>query len=502
MGREQNGKRNKTVDATVTRKRKLIALTRRKGGFPLVSNDKDRDTLCKLVSDNGKPLTKKTIQNYIKQLEKVGYEFECRKETFPQEDRGVDKWLCYYICTKVPSEENVELPEEVKKKKKEEAQEALYLFFLSTYFYKEKVDMKTFSNFVYGNDLYPSQLNKHMAILKRMQEKGLIRLEHNKISVCADGRKNILVEVVPESDSKGDMGAYVGTYSDFTYAVLDELSRYDGGLDENLQSVRNKYAIAMEEQEDRQIRYLRREKINSEIANAQLIREKLSGIPYKTKAISVTYKTSKDEIRTVKVFTGLLHFSKNKDTLFLLGRNVDSKKIYKNIKVSSIVNVKVLKDDNKEFGSEKINQIYKEMFDATYEERQRVVVLVKNQAQVKDKFQQLAQVRRAEFIKLDTEEQLRQIIEEEKISEIRLDQYFDQIKSNRDMPESQEKEELYIYRDWIRGISDFSSYLRQFGRSCVALAPKGLRTNIETTMIDLLERYGARIYKEEVSREE
>ena len=43
-----NDKRNKTVDATVTRKRKLIALTRREGGFPLVSNDKDRDTLCKI----------------------------------------------------------------------------------------------------------------------------------------------------------------------------------------------------------------------------------------------------------------------------------------------------------------------------------------------------------------------------------------------------------------------------------------------------------------------
>ena len=498
MGREQNEIRNKTVDATVTRKRKLIALTRREGGFPLVSNDKDRDTLCKLVSDNGEPLTKKTIQNYIKQLEKVGYEFECRKETFPQEDRGVDKWLCYYICTKVPSEENVELPEEVKKKKKEEAQEALYLFFLSTYFYKEKVDMKTFSNFVYGNDLNPSQLDTHMAILKRMQEKGLIRLEHNKISVCADGRKNILVEVVRESDSEGDKGAYVETYVDFTCAVLDELSCYDGGLDENLQSVKNKYEIAMRDQEDRQIRYLRREKINSEIANAQLIREKLSGIPYQTKAIEVEYKSNNGVLHTVSVFTGLLHFSKNKDALFLLGRKKDSKKIYENIKVSSIVNVKVLKDDNKEFGSEKIKQIYKEMFDATYEERQRVVVLVKNQAQVKDKFQQLAQVREAEFIKLDTEEQLRQIIDEEKLSEIRLDPYFDQIKSNRDMPELQEKEELYIYRDWIRGMSDFSSYLTQFGRSCIALAPKGLRTSIKAAMESLIDRYK----QEEVSREE
>lgn len=494
MDREQNDKRNKTVDATVTRKRKLIALTRREGGFPLVSNDKDRDTLCKLVSDNGEPLTKKTIQNYIKQLEKVGYEFECRKETFPQEDRGVDKWLCYYICTKVPSEENVELPEEVKKKKKEEAQDALYLFLLSTYFYKEKVDMKTFSNFVYGNGLYPSQLNKYMAILKRMQEKGLIRLEDNKLSVCADGRKNILVEFVfeSESNSEGDKGAYVETYYDFTDAVLNELSRYDGGLDENLQSVKNKYEIAMRDQEDRQIRYLRREKINSEIANAQLIREKLSGIPYQTKAIEVEYKSNNGVLHTVSVFTGLLHFSKNKDALFLLGRKKDSKKIYENIKVSSIVNVKVLKDDNKEFGSEKIKQIYKEMFDATYEKGQRVVVLVKNQAQVKDKFQQLAKVRGAEFIKLDTEEQLRQIIDEEKLSEIKLDQYFDQIKSNRDMPESQEKEGLYIYRDWIRGMSDFSAYLMQFGRSCVALAPKGLRTNIETTMIDLLERYNRR----------
>lgn len=483
---EKTTSRKKTDEAVTERKRRMLELLDNPEGFPIDG----KNSLCTLLSNNEEPLNKRTLQGYVRELKEKGYCIEKRK--------GVKNcWIrikekeSFQAVAENGSVQGTGSPDLSKNREKNDAQEALYLFFLSTYFYKEKVDMKTFSNFVYGNGLYPSQLKKHMAILKRMQEKGLIRLEDNKLSVCADGRKNILVEFVfeSESNSEGDKGAYVKTYFDFTDAVLNELSRYDGGLDENLQSVKNKYEIAMRDQEDRQIRYLRREKINSEIANAQLIREKLSGIPYKTKAIEVEYKSNNGVLHTVCVFTGLLHFSKNKDALFLLGRKKDSKKIYENIKVSSIVNVKVLKDDNKEFGSEKINQIYKEMFDATYEERQRVVVLVKNQAQVKDKFQQLAKVREAEFIKLDTEEQLRQIIDEEKLSEIKMEQYFDQIKSNRDMPESQEKEKLYIYRDWIRGMSDFSSYLMQFGRSCVALAPKGLRRNIETTMIDLLERY-------------
>lgn len=481
---EKTTSRKKTDEVVTERKRRMLELLDNPEGFPIDG----KNSLCTLLSNNEEPLNKRTLQGYVKELKEKGYCIEKRK--------GVKNcWIrikekeSFQAVAENGSVQGTGSPDLSKNREKNDAQEALYLFFLSTYFYKEKVDMKTFSNFVYGNDLYPSQLNKHMAILKRMQEKGLIRLEHNKLSVCADGRKNILVEEVFEQNSKGDKGAYVETYYDFTDAVLKELSRYDGGLDENLQSVKNKYEIAIREQTDRRIRYLRREKINSEIANAQLIHEKLSDIPYKTKAIEVEYKSNNGVLHTVSVFTGLLHFSKNKDALFLLGRKKDSKKIYENIKVSSIVNVKVLKDDNKEFGSEKIKQIYKEMFDATYEERQRVVVLVKNQAQVKDKFQQLAKVREAEFIKLDTEEQLRQIIDEEKFSEIRLDPYFDQIKSNRDMPESQGKEEFYIYRDWIRGMSDFSSYLMQFGRSCVALAPKGLRRNIETTMIDLLERY-------------
>lgn len=147
--------------------------------------------------------------------------------------------------------------------------------------------------------------------------------------------------------------------------------------------------------------------------------------------------------------TGLIFYSTETGGFYALGRNVKTDQIL-SLRIEWFLDVTDLPEKNTEFHSQSYYDIYDEMIASQYEpELSHVKVLIQDSFNITSRFQNLTAVRKhAKLRKLDQ------------------------------VPDCCFYDSAYVYEDDIRGLSDFSRYLRKFGASVVALEPAKLRDNM------------------------
>ena len=157
---------------------------------------------------------------------------------------------------------------------------------------------------------------------------------------------------------------------------------------------------------------------------------------YKTNILSICYTTNKDHQLTTDFAVGLIVYSIEKNKLYLLGETPGHRTI---IPLDSIIKFQNTEHKNTIFNSSLYHQIYHEMFSISVEKPYDVRVRFANQPFIFEKVKNLHKNRSLSTFYL-----------------------------------SDDSTEI-IYTDTIRGISDFSNYLRQFGRSVIVDEPPMLR---------------------------
>ena len=156
---------------------------------------------------------------------------------------------------------------------------------------------------------------------------------------------------------------------------------------------------------------------------------------------------------------GLLFYSVETNNFYILGKNYTEDRIECR-RMDWVKDIKVLDDTHNEYHQKKYYSIYEEIFSAQYEDKSyKVKVLFSDFGNVPKRF--------ADLNKARSKSSIRRI-------------------SNK--PDDCEFE--FVYEDTIRGLYDFSRYLRSFGKSVIALEPSQLVEKMEFTYNRVLEKYG------------
>ncbi len=160
--------------------------------------------------------------------------------------------------------------------------------------------------------------------------------------------------------------------------------------------------------------------------------------------------------------TGLLIYASDKDRLYLIGENSSEEEELRVfiLDVAKILEIKETDQENAVFQSERYMRIYREMMvvDLDPPEQVRIAVAAGNPNLLR-KFERHVKVR------------------------------------NEGLPKGQEQaafeaeEDRYIYSDTVRGLSELSRFLRQYGMSITVLEPEGLKEKMLFTAKRALERY-------------
>lgn len=180
--------------------------------------------------------------------------------------------------------------------------------------------------------------------------------------------------------------------------------------------------------------------------------------PYKTNLLQ--FESTYNEITTTDEFAvGLLFYSVETGAYYALGKN-HTKGLIESRRLDWIQKITTLKKKHREFHHKKYYEIFDEMFSSYYEkDSHHVKVLFSKYGNVARRFRDLQEVRPKSSIR--------------PIQNPPVDFGYD-----------------YIYEDTIRGLSDFSRYLRSFGYSVLALEPQELQDKMLYTYNRIIERYG------------
>lgn len=181
--------------------------------------------------------------------------------------------------------------------------------------------------------------------------------------------------------------------------------------------------------------------------------KKLEKIDYPHKVLRVHYLTNAGIERSCLFATGMVVYTLEKDTLYLMGKNYSTEKKYNMlIRLNQITYIEATTQEHTHFNSMEFQDIYNTMFSISVDEPVNVVVEFKNIFNIKKKLMQLCSQR-------PTAKRLRFV--------------GDNI----------------IYRDTIRGLSDFANYLRRFGRGCKVIEPQELKDMMTFSVERSLQRY-------------
>lgn len=186
--------------------------------------------------------------------------------------------------------------------------------------------------------------------------------------------------------------------------------------------------------------------------------KKLSESNYTEKLIRIEYKTRSDCTLNILFQTGMVIYNVEKASLYLLGREFkDDPALGSNfntiIDVSTITLIQETDYPNTHYRSKGYQRIFSEMFSISLERPSKVIVRFDLEANVRRKVEALQQQRTYASVTL--------------------------------YPEENQLE----YTDTLRGINDFASYLRQFGKSVHVIAPPRLKRKMARSVELTLGRY-------------
>ncbi len=172
-------------------------------------------------------------------------------------------------------------------------------------------------------------------------------------------------------------------------------------------------------------------------------------VPYKTKAIYVSYKTRQGKLVTSLIKTGALIYSHEKDVLYLMGSNEKGDDTIINIaQIESLISSDFI---NADYNSAHFRKIIDEMFSISSEEPVDVEIWFDNVYRISDKVKEMAKHRKRATV----------VVEEKYI----------------------------VYKDTVRGLNDLRNYLRQFGRACHVIKPKELEDEMRASVEKSLSGY-------------
>lgn len=174
---------------------------------------------------------------------------------------------------------------------------------------------------------------------------------------------------------------------------------------------------------------------------------------YQSTCLKIRYLTNQREEISKIIAIGLIVYSIEKNQIYLLGKS-DAQNII--IPISSIIDCTETTETNLHFNSLEFRNIFDEMFSISVEEPISVRVRFANLPFIREKIKNLHTKRALSKMALSPDE-----------AEI-------------------------IYTDTIRGLADFSSTLRQFGRGVIVDEPESLRLQMISSAEKIVE-----IYKEE-----
>lgn len=174
---------------------------------------------------------------------------------------------------------------------------------------------------------------------------------------------------------------------------------------------------------------------------------------YQTNCLTISYHTNQDFEICKMVAIGLIVYSIEKNQIYLFCK-CDTHNII--IPINSIIECTETNETNLHFNSLEFRNIFDEMFSISIEEPVSVRVRFANLPFIREKIKNLHQKRTMSKMVLSPDE-----------TEI-------------------------IYTDTIRGLADFSSTLRQFGRGVIVDEPEALRQRMITSAEKIVE-----IYKED-----
>ena len=197
--------------------------------------------------------------------------------------------------------------------------------------------------------------------------------------------------------------------------------------------------------------------------NSQL--EILSKTDYMEHQIRIQYKTRKNVLRTVLFQTGLILYSVEKTKLYLLGQSVDENRADQPFQ-DTIIDLGTIREaadtdaPNNQYRSPYYCQVFDEMFGISLEDPVEVLVHFDDVANIRRKLIHLTKQRTVAACTPIENQQLE-------------------------------------YRDTIRGLGDFASYLRQFGKNVHVISPDTLKQKMNDSVNKTLQRYEENIYEQE-----
>lgn len=192
------------------------------------------------------------------------------------------------------------------------------------------------------------------------------------------------------------------------------------------------------------------------------IRDKLKELPLEkciSQIIRCKFKGQHSKrAQQVNLATGLIIYSADKDKAYIIGRDAQiSGKIKKSIRVirlDTIVELHATEFSNPCWYAKEFKDIYDAMYSITTENtKEKIVVEFDNVANLRYKLESLVSQRKNATVK----------VEEKKIT----------------------------YTDYVIGLQDVATFLRQFGRSCHVVEPQKLKDMMRDSVEKSLEAYKA-----------
>lgn len=189
---------------------------------------------------------------------------------------------------------------------------------------------------------------------------------------------------------------------------------------------------------------------------------RLDSYDYATHLLQIEYRTKSCEIISVTFSTGMIVYSLEKDSVYLMGKCNNDNII---IRYDSITHISETDEINRHFNSDEFKELYDTMFSISVDKPVKVVVEFENIFNIRKKLEQLCAQRQSAG-KL---------------------QFINHKKSNT--TDTHERVDKIVYTDTISGLSDFAAYLRRFGRAATVIEPQELKAMIDFSVNRTLERY-------------
>lgn len=178
--------------------------------------------------------------------------------------------------------------------------------------------------------------------------------------------------------------------------------------------------------------------------------DKLNTLSYETKKLNIIYHSPAKGKLNLCVSIGLVIYSADRDNLYIIGKVEDKDFI---LNTNHIEDMNESSEPNSHFHSQYFLNMLEQMFSISADPVNHVIVEFQN--------------------KFDINNKLKRLVNQRSFASLTYD----------------DKRDVIIYEDQIRGLYDFATYLRRYGKSAKVIEPKALQEIMYNSANRILDRY-------------